>query len=131
MAPFPPKESYIAIDLTVESTDYDHPPCCPCCQLVQLERRDLARRASGTVGLAAGAVVGTTSALGGAEVGLAIGVAADPLGALAGALLGGLAGAAAGCATGARLGNVMDEQVLDSYRCLMCGHRFRPSSRPA
>lgn len=118
----------MAIDLTVESTGRDHPPCCPCCQSVQLERRDIARRAGGTVGLAAGAVVGTTSALGGAEVGLAIGLAAGPLGALAGALLGGLAGAAAGCATGARLGNVIDEQVLDNYRCLACGHRFRSSS---
>ncbi|MEB0027382.1 hypothetical protein QN375_16620 [Pseudomonas sp. MH9.2] len=41
-----------------------------------------------------------------------------------GALIGGLAGAATGCIAGAKLGEVIDERVLDNYTCLDCGLSF-------
>lgn len=115
------------IGKSFKPTGLDHQQACPQCQSSRIQCRDYARRAGGTVGLAAGAVVGTSSALGGAETGLAVGFAAGPLGAFAGALIGGLVCAAAGCVAGARLGSVIDDQVLDNYCCLACGHSFSSS----
>jgi hypothetical protein len=66
--------------------------------------------------------------MGGAEVGAVIGVVAGPAGVvaggMAGAILGGLAGAATGCIACAKLGEVIDERVLDNYGCLDCGLSF-------
>jgi hypothetical protein len=43
---------------------------------------------------------------------------------MTGAILGGLIGAATGCITGAKLGEIIDDQVLDNYSCLNCGLSF-------
>ncbi len=59
---------------------------------------------------------------------MTVGVVAGPPGMLAGGLLGALIGAlvggTAGGFAGARLGEMVDERVLDNYRCLACGHSF-------
>ncbi|MDV7212870.1 hypothetical protein [Azotobacter beijerinckii] len=64
----------------------------------------------------------------GAEIGSSLRLVAGPpgaaLGGLAGAILGTLVGGAAGCMAGARLGEVIDEHVLDNYQCLACGQTF-------
>lgn len=115
----------MAIDSSSNPSRRDRPLFCTRCQSDRLVCRDYARRAGGTVGLAAGAVVGTSSALSGAEAGLTVGFAAGPFGAFAGALIGGLVCAAAGCVAGARLGAVIDDQVLDNYSCLAFDLLFR------
>ncbi|WP_354681497.1 hypothetical protein [Cupriavidus plantarum] len=46
------------------------------------------------------------------------------LGIIAGAILGGLLGGATGCSAGAALGELIDDKILDNYRCLDCAHVF-------
>jgi hypothetical protein len=46
------------------------------------------------------------------------------LGSLAGALLGGLLGCATGSIAGSKIGEVVDNRVLDNYQCRDCGHTF-------
>lgn len=67
----------------------------------------------------------------GAELGLVVGSFGGPVGTLigtvGGAILGGLFGAAAVCTVGARLGEVVDDNVLDNCECLSCGYTFSRS----
>jgi hypothetical protein len=55
-----------------------------------------------------------------------IGAAAGPAGAacsaIADAIVAGLFGHAAGCATARPFGEIVDENVLDNYRCLACSY---------
>lgn len=101
---------------------------CPRCQSRHIETLGYGRRICGTVGTVAGAASGAAGAMGGAEMGAAVGLLAGPLGALlggvAGALIGGLAGAAVGGVAGSQLGRVVDENILDNYRCYSCGYTF-------
>jgi phage tail tape-measure protein len=46
------------------------------------------------------------------------------LGSLAGALLGGLLGCATGSIAGSKIGEVVDNRVLDNFQCRDCGHTF-------
>ncbi len=46
------------------------------------------------------------------------------IGGLAGTILGGLLGGATGCIAGSKLGEVVDERVLDNLRCLACTYTF-------
>jgi hypothetical protein len=46
------------------------------------------------------------------------------IGGLAGTILGGLLGGATGCIAGSKLGEVVDERVLDNFRCLACNCTF-------
>lgn len=97
---------------------------CPRCHSSAVITKDFARK----VGALIGTAQGVTAAMGRAEVGAVIGIAAGPAGVVAGgmvgAILGGLAGAATGCIAGAKLGEVIDERVLDNYGCLDCGLSF-------
>lgn len=101
---------------------------CPRCQSASVITKDTARKIGALIGTVGGAAQGVTGAMAGAEVGAVIGLIAGPPGVLAGgmagAILGGLAGAATGCIAGAKLGEVIDERVLDNYRCLDCGLSF-------
>jgi hypothetical protein len=42
-------------------------------------------------------------------------------------VIAGLIGGTAGCATGSVFGEIVDDKVLDNFRCYACGHTF---SRP-
>lgn len=101
---------------------------CPHCHSTHIETLGYGRRIGGTVGTVAGAASGAAGAMGGAEIGAAVGLLAGPLGALlgviAGALMGGLSGAAVGGVAGSQLGRVVDENLLDNYRCSSCSHTF-------
>lgn len=101
---------------------------CPQCGSERIETRDFAQRTGGALGGVAGAAGGVAGTLPGAQLGLAIGLAGGPFGAtlgtVIGAILGGLCGAALGCEVGATFGQVVDDRVLDNYRCLACGHTF-------
>jgi hypothetical protein len=50
---------------------------------------------------------------------------------MGGAVIGALLGGATGASAGVILGDVLDERVLDNYRCLACGYSFSvdPGSR--
>jgi outer membrane lipoprotein SlyB len=50
------------------------------------------------------------------------------LGGLAGALLGGLAGGVTGTLAGAKIGEKLDQHILDDLECDHCGHTFRSNS---
>jgi len=104
------------------------PPPCPKCQSGRVETRNHARKAGGAIGTVAGAVSGAAVVLSGAEMGATVGLVAGPFGAMlggiAGAVLGALVGGTAGCAAGATLGEMVDDKVLNNYRCLGCQHTF-------
>jgi hypothetical protein len=103
-------------------------PICPRCHSTHIETLGYGRRIGGTVGTVAGAASGAAGAMGGAEIGATVGLLAGPLGVLlggiAGALMGGLAGAAVGGVAGSQLGRVVDENILDNYRCYSCSQTF-------
>lgn len=46
------------------------------------------------------------------------------LGIIAGAILGDLLGGATGCSAGATLGKLIDDKILNNYRCIDCAHTF-------
>lgn len=101
---------------------------CPNCQSTRIDTLDVAKKTCGYLGMVGGAVTTTTGALGGAELGGSIGMLAGPAGAaigvVAGSLLGTLFGIASGGAAGAKLGEIIDERVLDNYHCLACHYDF-------
>lgn len=95
---------------------------CPKFSSGRVESSNMGRKAGSVVCVIAGAAV---AAAGAAAVGT---IAAGPVGLVVGpiavAVILALAGGAAGCAVGAALGDVVDENILGSHRCLSCGHRF-------
>lgn len=106
---------------------------CPNCRSTRVSALGYARKVGGAVGAVAGVASGAAGILGGAEAGAALGVFAGPLGILVGglfgAVLGGVAGGVVGCAAGAQLGDVVDSNVLENYRCLSCGYTFGEQGR--
>lgn len=101
---------------------------CPQCDSTHVEVLNVGRKAGSTLGSVAGATSGVAMALSGAEAGAAVGAIGGPLGALFGGLTGaviaGLLGSAAGSVAGSAVGGVLDDSLLDNYRCLSCGHTF-------
>ena len=101
---------------------------CPNCQSNRIGTKDVAKKTCGFLGMVGGAASATTGTLSGAELGGTVGMIGGPpgatLGAIAGALLGALlAGTTAGVA-GAKLGEVIDDRILDNYQCLSCHFMF-------
>ena len=101
---------------------------CPHCSSSRISTLNIGRKAGSTIGSVAGATSGMAMTLSGAEAGAVVGAIGGPLGSvfggLAGAVIAGLLGSAAGCAAGSAVGAAIDENVLDNYRCLSCGHTF-------
>lgn len=116
----PPRDGSASLSGTV--------PPCPKCKSTRVDARHRARKAGGAIGTVAGTTSGIAFALSGAETGAAVGTLAGPAGAvcgaIAGAVIAGLIGGAAGCATGSMFGEIVDEKVLDNFRCHACGHTF-------
>lgn len=108
-------------------------PLCPKCQSPRVDALNRARKTGGAIGTVAGTTSGIAFALSGAETGAAVGTLAGPAGvvcgAIAGAVIAGLIGGAAGCATGSVFGEIVDEKVLNNYRCHACGHTFSRSKQ--
>ncbi|SFI48706.1 hypothetical protein SAMN04515618_13012 [Collimonas sp. OK307] len=105
---------------------------CPKCQSDRINTHDYAKRTCGAIGTVAGAVAGAAGCISGAEIGATAGLMAGPagvaVGGIAGAIIGGLFGGAAGCAAGVKLGEVVDDNVLNNYHCLACSHTFSKKS---
>ncbi|WP_232438248.1 hypothetical protein [Burkholderia ubonensis] len=101
---------------------------CPHCNSSRIGTLNIGRKAGSTIGSVAGATSGMAMAFSGAEAGAAVGAIGGPLGSVfggvAGAVIAGLLGSAAGCAAGSAVGAAIDENVLDNYRCMSCGHTF-------
>ena len=101
---------------------------CPNCQSERIVTKDVAKKTCGFLGMVGGAASVTTGTLSGAEFGGTAGMIGGPpgatLGTLAGAILGTLIGVATGAVAGAKLGEVIDEKILDNYQCLACNYVF-------
>ena len=101
---------------------------CPNCQSERIVTKDVAKKTCGFLGTLGGAASATTGTLSGAELGGTVGIIAGPpgatLGTIAGALLGALMGGTTGGIAGAKLGEVIDDKILDNYQCLACRYVF-------
>lgn len=104
------------------------PLICPHCRSERIATRNFARKTAGLIGTVGGTVGGAASGLSGAEIGMTVGIVAGPPGMMIGGFLGALFGALIGgtaCGlAGAQLGELVDQRILDNYRCLACGHCF-------
>lgn len=114
--------------ISTTSSSSDAAQRCPHCNSSRITTLNIGRKAGSTIGSVAGATSGMAMTLSGAEAGAVVGAIGGPLGSvfggLAGAVIAGLLGSAAGCAAGSAVGAAIDENVLDNYRCLSCGHTF-------
>jgi hypothetical protein len=101
---------------------------CPNCHSTRIDTKDIAKKTCGYIGMVSGAATTAPSVVGGAELGGTLGMIAGPAGAavgiVAGSVLGALFGMATGGAVGAKLGEIIDEKVLDNYHCLACHYEF-------
>ena len=108
---------------------------CPKCQSRRIGKNNYGKKAAGVIGASAGTYGGYSAAIAGARAGATVGVLTGPVGAtvdgMGGAVIGALLGGAKGASAGVILGDVLDERVLDNYRCLACGYSFSvdPGSR--
>lgn len=101
-------------------------PICPKCHSSQIETRNRARKFGGVIGTvsgAAGAMLMATSKAR-AAAGLLGGPAGLTASCMASAVAAALASAAASGTTGVKIGEVIDEKILNNYLCHQCGHTF-------
>ena len=91
-----------------------HENICPRCNSGAVVAHNYARKLGGLVG----AIAGTVTGLKGSRA------SSDSLTALATGLIAALLGATAGCSAGTILGSTLDDNVLNNFQCLRCGHRF-------
>jgi hypothetical protein len=104
------------------------PSLCPRCQSERIETRGYGKKIGGVIGAAAGIGSGMALVFSGADVNALVGSTADPVvvssHGLARGVLAVMMSGSAGCTAGAAFGDVLDETVLDKYRCVECGHAF-------
>lgn len=108
---------------------------CPYCHSWHVVTKNIGRKVGTTLGATGGAVHGISGALAGARTGTTlgtrIGIVAGPLGASLGGIAGAVLGAIIGATTfgfmGAKLGELVDNTILDNYHCLDCGQTFNPT----
>ncbi|RUS67259.1 hypothetical protein CUZ56_01202 [Saezia sanguinis] len=104
---------------------------CPYCRSMHITTKNIGRKLGTTAGALGGGAHGLSSALAGARAGyLVFRVMGPPgiaLGTVAGAVLGAIMGATSFGFMGAKLGELVDNTILDNYRCLHCGRSFNPA----
>lgn len=108
---------------------------CPYCHSWHVVTKNTGRKVGTTLGATGGAVQGISGAIMGARTGTALGVrmgiVAGPLGASLGGIAGAVLGAILGASTfgfmGAKLGELVDNTILDNFHCLDCGRSFNPT----
>ncbi len=101
-------------------------PICPKCHSPQIETRNRARKLGGVIGSVSGAAGAMIVAASKARTaaGLVGGPAGLTFNCIASAVAAALASAAASGTTGVKLGEVIDEKILNNYLCHSCGHTF-------
>jgi hypothetical protein len=121
-----------------EEDNYTHPhstrsyhgempmPVCPKCHSAHVETRNRARKLGGAIGAVAGATSVMLSAAAKARTAaiLVRGPFAITFGDIATAIIPALISGAASSTTGVKLGEVIDEKILNNYLCHSCGHTF-------
>ena len=101
---------------------------CPSCGSTHIIARHMGRKVSALTG---GTALGAASALAasGAKTGLAVGLVGGPLtmgaAAISGAVIAGLFGFVTGSLACSKIGDRLDEQILDNFECADCGTTFR------
>ncbi|MFL0797097.1 MAG: complement resistance protein TraT [Cellvibrionaceae bacterium] len=108
---------------------------CPKCKSDNVVHKNHARRIGGSVGTLAGAVSGVVAVNRGARVGAVAGSFLGPagpiIGSVSGAVIAGLIGGVAGGSAGLALGEFVDDNILNNYKCQDCGHSFTMSKQSA
>lgn len=97
-------------------------PICPKCHSLHVESRNRARK----LGSAIGAVAGATSAMlaAAAKARTAVGLVSSPFAITFGGIATAIIPALISGTTGVKLGEVIDEKILNNYLCHSCGHTF-------
>lgn len=101
-------------------------PICPKCHSSQIETRNRARKFGGVIGTLSGA--GCAMLVAASKARAAAGLLGGPAGltasCIASAVAAALASAAASGTTGVKIGEVIDEKILNNYLCHHCNHTF-------
>lgn len=97
---------------------------CPKCRSAQIRPKHTAQNICTATGVIAGITGGVYSALKGARAGSIIASPSGPVGSICGAVVGGLAGALSCGSIAMKLGEQIDQSLLQSYNCLSCNHDF-------
>ncbi len=101
---------------------------CPHCQSNRIVTRNHARKTCSTLGTLAGASMAVRSVKLGTTIGRFFGPPGIVAGGMAGMVFAGLSGAILGNSTGSKLGTMLDDSVLNNYRCLSCKRTFSKPS---
>jgi uncharacterized membrane protein len=106
---------------------------CPQCNRENIRSNDYARRVTSSLGAFVGAAFGMSGAATGAR-GNPISELIPPstrksAGCVAGALLSGMVCGKIGGVAGAKLGTMIDDNILRNYECLACGYWCKSARR--
>lgn len=102
---------------------------CPHCQSHRIVTRNHARKVCSTLGTFAGAGMAVRSVRLGSTIGRLFGPPGIVAGGMAGIIFAGLSGAILGNSTGSKLGSMLDDSILNNYRCLSCKRTFSKLSQ--
>lgn len=101
---------------------------CPNCQSIRITTKDQGKKVGSVIGAVGGGIHGISGAVKGSQVGRTVGLIAGPVGggvgSVAGAILGCFIGAVSCGVAGTKLGEIVDQRILDNYLCQSCGHTF-------
>ncbi|MDP2678991.1 MAG: hypothetical protein Q8O85_09745 [Rhodoferax sp.] len=108
---------------------------CPQCTSARILVRNRGKKIGSALGTVAGALGTAVSILRSSELQEATSDTLSTTGILlttaTGVILSGLMGGSTGAVVGAKLGEIVDNNVLNNYQCLSCGLRYsQPSSSP-
>lgn len=90
---------------------------CPNCRSSNIRTLNLGKKIGGAIGVVGGALTGM-------RAGAFFGVPGAIIGGVSGALLGAVSGGVAGAAAGTKLGEVVDNDILDNFECTSCDFAF-------
>lgn len=101
---------------------------CPNCRSSRVGVRNYGRSTCGTLGSLAGAHLAMQGIRVGTTVGRFFGPPGIVIGGTAGLIIAGISGAMLGGSTGTQLGSMIDDKILNNYKCLDCKHTFSDST---
>ncbi|HRH76714.1 MAG TPA: hypothetical protein PK129_05130 [Cellvibrionaceae bacterium] len=90
---------------------------CPNCQSSNVRTLNRGKKIGGSIGVVAGTLTGM-------RAGACFGVPGVIIGGVSGALFGAVSGGIAGAAAGTKLGEVVDNDILDNFECTSCDFAF-------
>lgn len=90
---------------------------CPNCQSSNVRALNLGKKIGGSIGVVAGALTGI-------RAGASFGVPGIIIGGVSGALFGAVSGGIGGAVAGTKLGEIVDNDILDNFECSSCDFAF-------